>query len=106
MSEKKFTPGPWSVVDDYSGYIEVHGPSFKISAVLIATDLDEKDFQVCTNDAALIASAPDLYDALEEILYLETALRRITNIDRIRDLRWEQGERNAKAALAKARGEK
>lgn len=59
------TPGPWTVVDGhYPSFIEVKGPSFTVSIVVSATDLDFNDFMVRHADARLIAAAPELLEAL------------------------------------------
>jgi len=63
MSERKWTPGPWTVGwsndtgdnDDY--YVEW----------ITAGPADLKDGNA-ENDAPLIAAAPDLYEALEQAL--------------------------------------
>ena len=65
----KHTPGPWEVVGaNYPSMKTVFGPSFKITAVMWANDLQESDYQVRDADLQLIATAPDLLEALETIL--------------------------------------
>jgi hypothetical protein len=60
------TPGPWAVVDGYyPSFKQVTGPSFKVSAVMWATDLTEVDYQKRNADLHLIAAAPDLLEALK-----------------------------------------
>lgn len=62
------TPGPWSVVDGYyPGLLDIVGPSFKITVVTSAIDLDLKDYMARTGDCRLIAAAPDLLEALIKI---------------------------------------
>ena len=64
----KHTEGPWKVVDGhYPGFLKIVGTSFEPSIVLVATDLDFKDFCTRTADAHLMASSPDMYSALEFI---------------------------------------
>jgi alkylated DNA repair dioxygenase AlkB len=63
------TPGPWSVIDGhYPSIKEVTGPSFKVSAVMWATDLTEDDYQKRNADLHLIAAAPDLLEALQHLM--------------------------------------
>jgi hypothetical protein len=67
----KHTSGPWAVVDGYyPSFKEVTGPSFKVSAVMWATDLTEDDYQKRNADLHLIAAAPDLLEALIECEYI------------------------------------
>jgi hypothetical protein len=62
----KHAPGPWSVVQGYyPSFKDVIGPSFKISAVMWATDLTDDDYHKRIADLNLIAAAPDLLDALK-----------------------------------------
>lgn len=87
----KHTPGPWSVVDGYyPGFIGIQGPSFEVSVVVSAPDIDIKDYMARTADARLIAAAPDLLEAL--IAVVRVADRATDEFDL------------ARAAIAKARG--
>lgn len=62
------TPGPWQVIDGhYPGFLKIIGASFEPSIVTCATDLDFKDFCARTADAHLMASAPELLEALETL---------------------------------------
>ena len=109
MSETKFTPGPWFAgqMHRWSGTcitrrppIE-YGPSGTIGDAPIAQVVAkaphwENSYPVDAN-AALIAAAPDLYAALED---LRSSLIVLTkNSDLTEELK------QADAALAKARGE-
>jgi len=80
MSETKFTPGPWKIGAYESGRMAVDGANG-----------EEVTGYIDIEDAHLIAAAPDLYNALEEVIRIS---------DRKHDA-WDK----AKAALAKARGE-
>jgi hypothetical protein len=65
----KHTPGPWSVVQGhYPSFMDVTGPSFKISAVMWATDLTNDDYHKRMADLNLIAAAPDLLEALDRLI--------------------------------------
>ncbi|HBP5443973.1 TPA: hypothetical protein L6B67_02410 [Pseudomonas aeruginosa] len=86
------TPGPWVVVDGhYPSFIEIKGPSFGISVVTTALDLDFNDYMSRTADARLIAAAPDLLEALQACIQQITAL---CSADDVPD--------QARAAIAKA----
>ena len=66
---KAYTRGPWEIVDSfYPSFKEIRGPSFKVSVVMYATDLDESDYSSRMGDLRLMSAAPDLYEALEEAL--------------------------------------
>jgi hypothetical protein len=63
------TPGPWTIAPHYYPSMkEIIGPSFKITAVMTATDLTDVDYQKRTADLRLIAAAPDLLEALEALI--------------------------------------
>ena len=63
MSESK---KEWKVVDGYyPGFLNIVGASYTVSIVTSATDLTLEDYVNRTNDAHLMAAAPDLLDALE-----------------------------------------
>jgi hypothetical protein len=67
---QKFTPGPWYIseasVDDYSkGGIVVGTDTLNICVMSDADGSDESQ----KADARLIAAAPELFEALERLLY-------------------------------------
>ena len=91
----KHTPGPWRVVDGhYPCMKEIEGPSFRVTVVMWATDLDFNDYLVRSADANLIAAAPDLLEAL-------TSLELISGIAAPHD---DPARVAARAAITKARG--
>ena len=66
MSESK---KDWKVVDGYyPGFLNIVGASYTVSIVTSATDLTLEDYVNRTNDAHLMAAAPDLLEALEGVL--------------------------------------
>ena len=66
MSESK---KEWKVVDGYyPGFLNIVGASYTVSIVTSATDLTFEDYVNRTNDAHLMAAAPDLLEALEKAL--------------------------------------
>ncbi len=91
------TPGPWSVTDGhYPSFKEIRGPSFKISVVMWATDLTDDDYRKRDADLRLIAAAPDLLEALKDIVGFWDS---IVPTDAV-----NQMHINARAAIAKATG--
>lgn len=89
--ETKWTPGPWQVIDTVSDDLYVvipRGENFQSIARVFhnAQKVDEAR----QANANLIAAAPDLYKALEELANAYVG---------------EKGWEDAYAALAKARGE-
>jgi hypothetical protein len=56
MSEKKHTPGPWFVSDEYTGIV-VDSDGLRVAAAY-----KDKPYEI--HDAHLIAAAPELLDAL------------------------------------------
>lgn len=104
MSDTKFTPGPWVVADslDFDNVsvvmdTAIDNPSSYITGNVWACDLwwDECDEEDIAN-AHLISAAPDMYEALEELLQL-------IEIERPD---WQHTEQHrGYKALKKARGE-
>jgi hypothetical protein len=106
MNKTKFTPGPWVlVVQDDS---DIANTIFAVSQLkdgriaaedwdynICSIGLDQKNVEA---NARLIAAAPDLYEALEDLSINDFGSNGWTNsMDRIAI--------RARAALAKARGE-
>lgn len=59
----KWTPGPWEIVEDSRGFLNIHGPREDGHlADLIATIFQDVEH------ARLIAAAPDLAKAMSQIL--------------------------------------
>ncbi len=83
MSAAKHTPGPW----------ELHtSPYLKFATVVIADVAHEIRSELSEHDARLIAAAPDLLEALQEML-LQHGVRRGNGASAL-----------ARAAIAKATG--
>lgn len=120
MSEARFTPGPWAIPITHKkieGGIDLRRFDDTATAPFVPVGacgccdspwMAGKDRETCEADAALIAAAPDLYAALEDALEQMIAYWQ--------DIEDEFGPggtaqddtpaiRNARAALAKARGE-
>jgi hypothetical protein len=86
------TPGPWKVSRRYDVYQDTQTPG--VGGTFIATtkgvsELPESVNEVCEADAKLIAAAPELLKALQDILIFDSAL----------------SQENARAAIRKATGE-
>lgn len=96
MSESK---KEWKVVDGYyPGFLNIVGASYTVSIVTSASDLTLEDYVNRTNDAHLMAAAPDLLEALEQM---------IDEYGTAGD-GWPRNNkvlRDARAAISKARGQ-
>lgn len=102
MSETKFTPGPWFAHDDHPQHACYHIAPADYWHDELATIYSPGDPEADAN-ASLIAAAPELYEALAA---LDEAYCRAGG-DLTREERFEDRKRliNARAALAKARGQ-
>jgi len=90
----KHTPGPWSI-DGEGTNAMVRGADLTIVAVR-----HRLTGQTHEANARLIAAAPELLEALEDLVYLaEAAMREVGEYDIEAELA------DARAAIAKARGE-
>lgn len=101
MSESK---KEWKVVDGYyPGFLNIVGASYTVRIVTSATDLTLEDYVNRTNDAHLMAAAPDLLEALEMAEAMLCRLEPI--IDRGEDdsISVESEILFARAAISKAR---
>lgn len=104
MSESK---KDWKVVDGYyPGFLNIVGASYTVSIVTSATDLTLEDYVNRTNDAHLMAAAPDLLEALDALVKI--------NEDHNKSIQgvigtppgWNDSYLDAaRKALAKARGQ-
>lgn len=100
MSESK---KDWKVVDGYyPGFLNIVGASYTVSIVTSATDLTLEDYVNRTNDAHLMAAAPDLLEALEGMIIAAENIggEHVTDHQGLID----QTE-NAYKVIAKARGQ-
>jgi hypothetical protein len=106
MSEAKHTPGPWSVVIDDTGGEFTGWPSIvaspEIDCAVIHRAGFKKEFwgdlsqRECIANARLIASAPDLLEALRSLIDMDVAYQRGQRVEAAVDV--------ARAAIAKATG--
>lgn len=94
MSELKATPGPW-FVEDFDVHALVDGSSRLVAEVSAPGKATTP--QTLPANARLIAAAPELYDALSELVAMLSGSTRTMNAPDAIDA--------ALAALAKARGE-
>jgi hypothetical protein len=94
VAETKWTPGPWEIVphDRYDKDILIVPSS-------VWVDNDDVDHEESKANASLIATAPDLYEALTYAMHL------IRESPGANETYRAAAERKARAALAKARGE-
>lgn len=72
MTETKFTPAPWEVKQgkDHKDNYTVYTKADNYHIAYVTTDID--DYMQKAN-ANLIASAPEMYKMLEEVLYGQVA---------------------------------
>ena len=101
MTEPKWTPGPWKV----GGYMAVRGHTATIETnnervlLHIATVFTDRCDEWSAANSRLIAAAPELYEALKNLVIgYEGAIRMLGQDP-------SEGSRYARAVLAKARGE-
>jgi hypothetical protein len=108
-----FTPGPWDVFDDdsYMVFANVGDVATVVADADPVNQRTPQSAEECMANACLIASAPELYEALRDAANtLQNLATRVTDHGSSPELRakqaalQEQADR-AFAALAKARGE-
>lgn len=95
MTERKWTPGPWVVVADetaaqVTGFPCVYANGYTV----VGTEGMYGDIDTDFANAHLISAAPDLYEALDQLIAISEV-----DCPSLEDLE------GAKEALAKARGE-
>ena len=112
MSESKFTPGPWAVINRTGVFSELGAESgdgakadptdgwtiadCSAGCTLLTGDYVELGFAVQQANAKLIAAAPDLLAALEDLADYVDEMHRIGHIER------PAQSSNARAAIKKA----
>jgi hypothetical protein len=62
----KHTPAPWEFLNDF-GVMRIKGSAIEIAQIKITGD-GEEDFDEAEANAQLIATAPDLLDALQKLV--------------------------------------
>lgn len=99
MSAPKFTPGPWSITAGRIATNEISATSPRGKSKVIARcSASWSGQEIASANAALIAAAPDLHEALQGCLnFLE-------NTESELGIKLPSADA-ARAALAKARGE-
>ena len=114
-STPNFTPGPWVTSGEFTlvgqtgrrweEYVAEVRPTSgeyrgKIADLQSANCISGIDGNECKANAHLIAAAPEMYEALEELL------RCVRSFEQEGEAEWMKSEiRDAEKALAKARGE-
>lgn len=91
MSKTKFTPGPWRTEDRGLKHVIVGSNNWQVGALRQTPKLNRAD-------AALIAAAPELYEALEKVIRINGSTGGPEAV--LKELKFI-----AEQALAKARGE-
>lgn len=110
MNETRFTPGPWSAVNDGTATepmmsvkaARIAGRPPRHEVALVATGDSPQEME--TANAHLIAAAPTLYEALSAIIDACDRAGKDDDLS-IVDTFTDAMEDAARAALAKARGE-
>jgi uncharacterized NAD-dependent epimerase/dehydratase family protein len=105
MSKHKHTPGPWTALPEECDkpYVRIRGTRlgwrFKIANVMNAgyDDPPEREVEETRANAALIAAAPELLEALQEVFMIGDRL--------VSDVYGYEFKEKARAAIAKATGE-
>jgi len=72
MREFKGTPGPWTVEADSSNVISISDTNENEVASIIADNENDLLTELEWDNARLIAAAPDLLTALQELVHLHT----------------------------------
>ena len=101
MREAMFTKGPWALQEGcYPGFIEIQcGNTMSISIVTSATDIALEQFIEREANARLIAAAPELYEALTQLI------DDLSNTDEEGLFEHSETVIRCRLALSKARGE-
>lgn len=101
----KHTKGPWNVIEAYGTETVMADAGLTIAVTDHRTDLDDVDFSPDSEaNARLIASAPQLFSSLVALLNVLESYRSEIGNGLGSDL--YAVEKDARAAIAKARGEK
>jgi hypothetical protein len=95
----KFTPGPWRYCPTNNGHMIGGSSNGYIAEVRQVREVTEDKA-----NAHLIAAAPDLYEALSDLIVLASAAMQLANRDGA-EFNVDDDLREARAALKKARGE-
>lgn len=101
----KHTPGPWIARTPKGSWPMVFGPAAAIAKTDCSINGGDwvEDLDIAEANARLIASAPELLEALEDLLYVDKKVMESCNLDHGPGDR-ERVER-AIAAIRKAKGE-
>ena len=102
MTDKpKWTPGPWAATSEDNGEWDIYSESWDIATVAARAGMEDPNGRSDAN-AHLIAAAPDLAEALKNLI------ARYDEVVTTPDCSCGQDDHDvtmARAALAKARGE-
>jgi hypothetical protein len=101
MDKPGYTPGPWSVAQPWNGFSEIRGGNGELVFGLAAGVPGEKQpDEICEANARLIAAAPEMFEALQNILLCPAILDELNG-----DNETNNAVAKARAALSKALGE-
>lgn len=94
------TAGPWTIAPPWSGFSQITGPEGQLIFGLAAGSKDEKrSDEECAANAALIAAAPEMLEALKS---LATIARALSDLCDATD--YEPGIAAAEDVIARAEG--
>ena len=70
MSTPKHTPGPWVVNDNDTGMTD-DGTIINLHGTVIVSSVYGQTTEIAAANAALIAAAPAMYEALQQLVHVE-----------------------------------
>jgi hypothetical protein len=94
--ERKFTPGPWAV-NPFVAQVDAFGSDGPLAVCQLLWPTDERSEAETEANGHLISVAPDLYEALKDLL-------EVCEQDNPRAVEWRSAIDEARAAIAKAEG--
>lgn len=105
MSETKWTPGNWSVTEWRDEDEDMAGFKVAVDGYLVPTCTYDGEYEEAKANVTLWSAAPDLYEALEEVLRHASFPPQEMQADPDEPFPAHSAVIKARAALAKARGE-
>lgn len=106
MSESKFTPGPWEIIGQFEDKVYHEASDTVVAQAWYpgASSKSPSPADTMKANARLIAAAPDMYKALEEIDFLFACDDE--GLEQPAHEQWREAANKISAAIAKADGTK